>query len=166
VKWVFRLLTLGSLAFAMLFPFFIKDESGNAMWSVPGLNDSQTPTLLKVDKLPEDETIRQVYKWQDQTGNWHYSDIPPAGDTAVQQISVSNKTNIIQSLKPAPAEEIPTLVGQPGRTAAQQETLDRLEGDNPLTLDRVQNILKDTRAVKDMMESRNAALEAISGGGE
>ncbi len=163
MKWVFRLLTLASLGFALLVPFFIKDKAGMAMWSVPGVEDSKTPTLLQVDKLPEEEVIRQVYKWQDAGGNWHYSDAPPPEGTPVQQISVSNKTNIIQSFKP-PAPPVEEAATQPPRTAAQQESLERLQSEGPLTIERLQNILKDTHAVKELMESRNATLDEIGGG--
>lgn len=166
MKWVFRLLTLGSLAIAVMFPFFISDKSGNRMMSIPGIKTEDAPTLMQLEKLPEDEVIRQVYKWKDAQGQWHYSDEPPSDQSAVEQISVSNKTNIIQSLKVPEESEEPEAPKQArAKTASQQESLDRLETESPLTLDRLQNVLKDTQAVKELMESRNAALEELSEGG-
>lgn len=164
MKWVFRFLTLGSLAIALIFPFFISDKSGNRMMSIPGLKSENAPTLMKLEKLPEDEVVRQVYKWKDKDGQWHYSDEPPKDQSTVEQITVSNKTNIIQSLK---VPEEPQQADAPRRkptTPSQQESLDRLQTESPLTLDRLQNVLKDTQAVKEMMESRNAALQELSEG--
>lgn len=160
MKWIFRLLTLGSLAVALLLPFFIKDGGGNALWSVPGVSDDNTPTLVKLDgRLPQPDHVSEVYKWRDANGQWHYSDAPPTDDSAVEVVRVSSRTNIIQSVK-LPTKEATSDMTAPPRSAQQQETLQRLD-ESPLTLERIQNVMEDTRAVREMMEQRNQALEAM-----
>jgi sporulation protein YlmC with PRC-barrel domain len=72
-------------------------------------------------------------------------------------LQVDTNTNIIQSLKvePESKEEI-------SQTSQQKKLPDRLsQGD--LSMDNAVNALNDAILVRDMMESRNEQLKAITG---
>lgn len=153
MKWLFRLLTLCSLGFALIFPFFIKDKAGNPMATLPS-----APSLPSASMNSETD----VYKWQDDAGNWHYSDKAPSNHTQVETITVSNHANIIQSL--APEEKKPQAMPTESSKSTQRSAPENSTED-VLSFDRLRNIIDETHAVKDMMEQRNQALNEINGSG-
>ncbi len=150
LKWYYRFIIFALLAAAIALPFFTKNKQGEPMLSLPKVDD------LKPGK--PSGTEQTFYKWQDKDGQWHYGDTPPPGG-AVVPVTVNPNANVIQSVKPpsktsseAPAGT-PTTV--PGYTPPKP-------GDDILTLDRAQNIIKDAHGVNSLMEQRNKQLDAAT----
>ena len=98
------------------------------------------------------------YKWQDEQGQWHYGDQPPVDSSKVSTLQVDTNTNIIQSLKiePEVKEDIPQEANQ------QQKLPDRLTS-GELSMENAVNSINDALLVRDMMESRNQQLKALTG---
>ncbi|WP_238384953.1 DUF4124 domain-containing protein [Hahella chejuensis] len=167
MKWIFRFLTLASLGVALALPFFIKDKTGSPMWRLPLPEGTETPTLMTMDKkLPEQEVVRQVYKWRDAEGVLQYSDAPPPEGVNVDVISVSNKTNIIQSVPTEKKEEPQVATGSP-RDALPPETrktLEDAENKDTLSFERALNLMDEAKAVRDLMNERNKQLQQVNGG--
>ena len=136
------------------------------MWSLPFLNSQNAPTLLQVDKLPEEEVVREVYKWQDENGVWQYSDMPPPEGTQTAKLKVSNKTNIIQSFKPPQPEDTDTSTASSAISPAAKATLEEASEQDVLSFDRAANIVNEAKAVAELMNARNQQLQQITGGGE
>ncbi len=137
------------------------------MWSLPFLKGQDTPTLIQLDKrMPEEEVIRQVYKWKDKDGVWQYSDAPPPEGVEVATLSVSNKANIIQSTK-IPKDETEAGSGQsPQISADAQKTLEDAAEEDVLSLERALNIMEEAKAVRELMNARNQHLNEIAGGND
>ncbi|OZG74812.1 DUF4124 domain-containing protein [Hahella sp. CCB-MM4] len=135
------------------------------MWSLPFLRDQNTPTLIQLDKrLPEEEVVREVFKWKDSNGVWQYSDEPPPEGTAVSTLSVSNKANIIQATK-IPKDDPTTGEGQPLDISADaKKTLEEAADEDVLSLDRALNIMEEAKAVRELMNARNQQLKEVAGG--
>jgi Domain of unknown function (DUF4124) len=147
-------------------PFFLKTENGSPTLVMPTADDFIPDKLLPDSITGKQSTPKggattasseqTFYKWKDAEGNWHYGDRPPPGSGNVSTLQVDTNTNIIQSLKIEPEEEAEVSTG------SQPKMSDSLS-DGQLTIDDAMNVMSDAKAVRDMMESRNDALKAITG---
>ena len=72
---LFYLLISLTLIGAVVLPFYIKGPSGTPLMSVDQVVDDHTPDVLKVT---------DAYRWQDEHGNWQFSDEPPSHVSAQQ----------------------------------------------------------------------------------
>ncbi len=162
MKWYYRFFTVAILAAALIGPYFIKKPDGNPIMELPTAKDFIPDQLISDEKgsglsIPSSSSNQTFYKWQDEHGQWHYGDQPPTSSSKVSTLQVDTNTNIIQSLKvePESKEEI-------SQTSQQKKLPDRLsQGD--LSMDNAVNALNDAILVRDMMESRNEQLKAITG---
>jgi len=167
MKWIYRLFTFGMLATVLIVPFFLDTKNGTPMLKTPTMDDFIPDKLIPDSLIPGKQTAPEsaqstpsgqtFFKWQDQQGNWHYGDQPPPG-VNVSTLQVDTNTNIIQSIKIEPEEEEVSSVSQ----ASQKKLPERLTS-GELTLDNALNIMDDAKSVRDMMESRNDQLKAITG---
>ena len=157
MKWLYRLFTIGMLAGALAVPFFINNQQGKPMLSLPKPSELLPTTTSQVAN-PINPSSTTVYKWQDQQGGWHYGDEAPADTQNVATLQVDSNTNVIQGLKVEPEAKpepaAPVAVAPPAGTNAASEVL---------SLDRVMNILNETRDVKASMEARNEQLKQLAG---
>lgn len=48
-----------------------------------------------------------VYKWQDESGQWHYSNQPPPDSRAAETISINTGANVVPSHPPSGSETVP-----------------------------------------------------------
>ena len=166
MKWISRFFTLGMLGAALVVPFLLKMPNGKPIMEVPSVSDF-IPDKIIPDSLmssndagssiPKANKSEQTfYKWKDEQGVWHYGDQPPP-NAQVSTLQVDTNANIIQSFKIEPEEE-----EVPEQQAIQNKLPERL-GNGEMTMDNAMNIMDDAKAVRDMMEARNAQLKAISG---
>lgn len=151
MKWIYRLFTVLLLVAALGIPFFIDNQQGEPMLSLP-TKDDLVPAIVEknIPKLPNTTT---VYKWQDEHGVWHYGDAPPAKEKTVTTMQLDNRTNVIQSLKPEKKDEgssNPALQMTPSDT-------------DFLSVERAANVLKDAKLAAQAMEERNKHLQAVLG---
>lgn len=165
MKWIYRFFTLGILAAALIGPFFINKPDGEPIMSFPTTENLNPTTLFSGDKPASSAqtsfspTSTTIFKWQDAQGQWHYGDDPPENNPSVSTLQVDTNTNIIQSLK-IELEQPEILEGVPAQ--ANQKLPERLT-DGELSFDNALNAINDAKLVRDMMESRNDQLKAISG---
>ena len=160
MKWIYRLLTFAMLGGAMLLPFFMNNNEGEPMFSLPetkdlipsGLSSENTNSVLP-------SSSQTFYKWQDENGTWHYGDTPPPNGPKVSTIEVDSNANVIQSFSaPPPKKEVKST---PTPSAIDTESDNPLN--NVLSFERAANVLNDAKKVQGLMDNHNAQLEAISG---
>lgn len=159
-------LLIALLIIACIAPLFIKGPDGEPImtiddWAVDlpepvdrffsDLFAGRTPSTPAVPGTPEAEPPR-VYKWQDEDGQWHFSNTPPNMDVA-QEVEISD-VNLMDAYVPPEPEPVPeeTQAGQltmpgglpgPGQMQEMMETMDSFQ---------------------QTMDQRNQALEEITGG--
>ena len=150
MKWIYRFLTLGILIGALVLPFFIDNQQGEPMLSLPSAGDL-IPSQIEQLPIPNPNTTT-VYKWQDDKGVWHYGDVPPEGQANISTIEVNSNTNLIQGNRPPPQSEM--IKAEDGVPA---------EGEDFLTLERARNVLKDAKLAAKAMEERNEQLKTLVG---
>jgi len=170
MKWIYRFFTILMLSAALIGPFFLDNQDGEAMLSMPDISDLNPSKLISSASIgsseeagqPNDPLIsssRTVFKWKDEHGVWHYGDQAPEQNATVSTLNVDTNTNIIQSLKIEPEVEIPPDTEAVTGAITPMPT----KGEDFLTMDRAMNIMNDAKAVQGMMNSRNAQLKAITG---
>lgn len=155
MKWLFRLMTALVLLAAIGLPFFINNQKGEPMLSLPSKDDF-LPGTQSAGGIPLPATTTQVFKWQDKDGTWHYGDQPPAGMELVETVEVDSRTNVIQGFRSA--EPQPSGSARPA-LANQMTPAD----EGILSLDRAMNAMKDAKLAAEMMEQRNEHLNKIVG---
>ena len=158
MKLITRFFTFSLLAAAIILPFFLKTENGRPTLVMPTSDDFIPDSLTgkqSAETAPASSS-QTFFKWKDAEGNWHYGDRPPAGSDNVSTLQVDTNTNIIQSLKIESEEEATSL-------NANQPQMSESLSDGKLTIDDAMNVMNDAKAVRDMMESLNEALKAITG---
>jgi hypothetical protein len=163
MKWYYRFFVVAILAAALIGPFFIKSPDGKPVMEMPTAQDFIPEQLFSGGSnsntgSPLSSDGPSYYKWQDEQGQWHYGDQPPTDSSKVSTLQVDTNTNIIQGLKiePEVTEGIPQEVNQ------QQKLPDRLTS-GELSMENAVNSINDALLVRDMMESRNEQLKAITG---
>lgn len=76
-----KLLLLALVVVALILPMFIKGPDGRPImvvgdWLPDFVGDSTKMSRVVSDQLGQDSAT--MYKWQDETGHWHFSDDRPA----------------------------------------------------------------------------------------
>lgn len=165
MKLISRFIVICMLGAAIILPFFFKVENGIPTLAMPTsadlipdkiLPDSITGNESTAPKASSSGSKVSFFKWQDSNGMWHYGDRPPAGAQNVKAMDVSTNVNIIQSVKIEPKE------GSQSASAPKDLRSESLK-DGQLTPEDAFNAMSDAKAVRDMMESRNETLKAITG---
>ncbi len=163
MKWYYRFFTVAILAAAIIGPFFLKKPDGKPVMEMPTAQDFIPDKLFPGGSDSGNNSVsssgQTYYKWQDEHGQWHYGDQPPTTASKVSTLQVDTNTNIIQSLKIEPEEK---AVEEPQQASQPQKLPDRLTS-GELSVDNAVNALNDAILVRDMMESRNKQLKAITG---
>jgi len=62
------------------------------------LNPDVWQPWVKDTPLEPAPTKTQVYKWQDENGQWQITDGPPTGDIPYENLEYSSDTNIVPSI--------------------------------------------------------------------
>lgn len=101
----------------------------------------------------------RVYRWQDENGQWQYSDTPPPSQNA-EKLLINPNVNIVESTKierQTASEEVDTQ-----ETDAKQPGI---ELPLPMTVSpsEARKLIDDAKAINDLAEKRTEALEAIVG---
>ncbi len=112
---------------------------------------SSAPKLLGMD---ENETT--VYKWQDDLGEWHFSNQPPPTGVTSSVKTYRSDVNITQAPPPPPTE---SAAEEPDKkTADIPETATPLL---PITdPERVKQLIEDAKNVQGLVGKRQQTLDA------
>ncbi|MEO0574322.1 MAG: DUF4124 domain-containing protein [Pseudomonadota bacterium] len=144
---------------AVVGPFFIKGQDGRALWSVTDSWDAfnrwrNGVTSATVGKVIPDAGVVTVYRWQDDAGQWHFTnELPPGQDVDV--LLIDPATNMVRAQAPALSEEIasddesetPSAHISPVLPLPDPETTRRL--------------IEDVHVIQEMADQRNAELEDL-----
>ena len=159
-------LLIGLLIIACIAPLFIKGPDGEPIMTVDDwainlpepveaffadLMSGRTPATPTVPRQPESEPL-QVYKWQDEDGQWHFSNTPPDMDIA-EEVEIAD-VNLMEAYEPSePATEATPTTSAPAS----------LPGGMPGAA-QMQEMMDNVNSYQETMEQRNQALEEITGG--
>lgn len=156
---VLLIVVVGAAALTTLNP--LSDKSTNPI--IKGLNSiqawfKQPPTIpqtinpTETSQQPRDDNETKVYKWQDQAGEWHFSNEPPPA-------GISSSVKIYRSdvnITPAPSAVV-TTPEEPPQAAAIPDTASPLL---PITdPERVKQLIEDAKNVQNLVDSRKKTID-------
>ncbi|MBO6703236.1 MAG: DUF4124 domain-containing protein [Pseudomonadales bacterium] len=160
-------LMIGLLIIACIAPLFIKGPDGEPImriddWAIDlpepveaffsDLMSGRTPSASTIPST-RDAASAKVYRWQDEKGQWHFSNTPPNSDVA-EEITIAD-VNLMDAYVPPGPEPVAVETSQaPGS----------LPGGVP-GADQMQEMMETVNSYQATMEQRNQALEDITGGG-
>ncbi|TAA48072.1 DUF4124 domain-containing protein [Corallincola spongiicola] len=147
-------------------PFFIKGPDGKPLLTTATIFPQDQSTVWRYwknrillsfkmlsrqaqEKLGVEADAPNVYRWQDEQGNWHYGDAEAGNKAGAQTEQVKLKPAKIVGLDgPLQEEDKPTEAPAAADGVSLSEYTERLG-----------NIKLDAEEAKRLMEQRNAALE-------
>ncbi|OOZ41405.1 hypothetical protein BOW53_03930 [Solemya pervernicosa gill symbiont] len=80
------LILLGGFALSLYLKPELRDQVQDQVRDIPGASIV----------APAETTL---YKWQDATGRWQYTDRPPSDGTAYTTMPITHDTNVVPALK-------------------------------------------------------------------
>lgn len=101
----------------------------------------------------KDENETKVYKWQDESGEWHFSNQPPPGGMTSSVETYRNDVNITQA--PSPIEEEKPALAETG-TDIPQTAAPLLPITDP---ERVQQLIEDAKNVQKLVDQRQQQID-------
>jgi hypothetical protein len=108
---------------------------------------------LPLPEVEKDENATKVYKWQDESGEWHFSNQPPPSGVASSVETYRSDVNITQA-PPPPVEE----KQEPAETDTEvpQTAVPLLPITDP---ERVQKLIEDAQNVQKLVDQRQEQID-------
>jgi len=141
--------------------YFLDPSNRAAISSVTDVFNRMS-TFVSTTKLPsinsndENETTT-VYKYQDQKGQWHYSNQPNDSKENVITDHYDNNANVISSVKPSPATE---TISKPENTSA--DTDDDISA-SPFTVytepGKIKKLFQNSKSIQQKLNQRKQTLD-------
>ncbi|MEO1035514.1 MAG: DUF4124 domain-containing protein [Pseudomonadota bacterium] len=151
---------------ALAGPFFIKGPDGKPLWSVQSLKAGVLTTWRRmqndveqglgdagIDAVSDDV---QVFRWQDEDGQWHFSQEAPEGVTAEAMI-IDPDTNMI-SLPALPEPPPPEPASE---SAGDAPTIQTEVPDGMPDIEETKQLIEDVRNLQDVVNDRERQIREV-----
>ena len=132
------------LILAMAGPFFMRGPDGQPLMRLSDVTQRIKGWISKGPSIKPGSKV-EVHKWQDENGQWHYSDAAPSQNSEI--ITVDPNVNVIQATptrQPEPVEE----TSAPDKPAPKEDNV----------LPPIFHPIDETNKVKEELEQRNKEL--------
>lgn len=145
-----KLIMLGLVGVAAA-PFILKKEDGTPWLTLSDVKKAAESSASKA--IPSEP--KQMYRWQDKAGNWHYSD-KPSSQYQSQEVQLDTAYNQMKQIN------LPEGFGETKKST--DGRFDPTEGGSsfPLTtapLEKVPDMMKEIERVQDKLDQRQKAME-------
>ena len=175
MKWIYRLSSVVILVAALSLPFYANYKNGGSMMdfkSVPEkIISAITPSSASIDGEPVDQTGELgeententsikvgYYRWQDEHGQWHFSDTKPS----VKSERMVVDPNDLSTISAMDADLVAKATQERNPEAAKQSDTKDMQS-TELSLDNLSNVMENAQQAAQMMQERNNALSEIVG---
>ena len=151
MKLMIKLMVLALIG-AVVAPMLIKGPDGRPLMSWQDFFSS--PSKPSGTGVSSSSGLTTVYKWQDDEGNWHFSDRPVVESS--EKLTYNPNANIIQSL--AKKEEPQKVKVTPFESTPDQK------GPSLTTvpMDQVPELMDQAKQYQSLIDQRNEALEQFN----
>lgn len=184
MKWIYRLSSVVILCAALSLPFYADYRSGgtfleldklpekitsalkpsSAEIQVHDVSESTSPQSLSTsagadpDITPNSNGEVTYYRWQDEHGQWHFSDQAP--EVAAEKAVVD--PNALSTISGMDKALIDRTNNSGKKTASTQNNMPAFTASEP-SLDNLTNVMENAQQAAQMMQERNEALSQIVG---
>lgn len=175
MKWIYRLSSVVILVAALSLPFYADYKNGGSMMdfkSVPEkIISAITPSSASIDGKPVDQidelgeenaensSIKVgYYRWQDEHGQWHFSDTKPSVNSERMVVD----PNDLSTISAMDADLVARASQERNPEAAKQSDAKDMQS-TELSLDNLSNVMENAQQAAQMMQERNNALSEIVG---
>lgn len=128
------------LAAAIIAPMFIKGPDGEPIMTISDWIPEKPDTSALSSSS---NTTQEFYRYQDEHGNWQYTDRPPE-DANVETVEVDTSSNTIDSIEIQPKKETANPAPAPGVAGY---------------VENMANVKQDAEAVQQLMDDREGQLQ-------
>lgn len=140
-------------------PFEKLKITANKIWLNIKKTDISMPKLPELPKStqPSKDPVT-VYRWQDASGQWHFSNSPPASpEKAVNYSSlvVNPDSNVIQSVEPSKVK----MDLKKNNSSDEPVQSDNM---NPYSKEAIAKLFEQTETIRNNMQQRNQALQDLN----
>lgn len=126
---------------ALVAPMFIKGPDGEPIMQ---LSDWTASAPQVTNSAPAAPT--EYYRYRDESGNWQYTDRPPAG-VEYERVEINTSANTMESM-PLPADASATMKKQPAAGVAGY-------------VQDLQSAKQDAEKVQQIMDDREGRLDEV-----
>jgi hypothetical protein len=142
-------------------PFETIKVVANKIWLKIKSIDISIPKIPQIPKsTPSSSGSVTIYRWKDKTGQWHYSNTPPAQQNTLEHYSslvLNSNTNIIQSVPPEQKQPDPdTSTEQPVTTPAENDL------SNPYSKDAIKKLFNQAESISKNMQDRERVMQDLN----
>lgn len=152
---LFNKLLLLALVLALASPFILKKPDGTPILEI---SEFLKPAKNIGQSVMPTAAPKSLYRWQDEKGNWQYSDHPPENAQA-QMIQVEDKINSMKTIDlPEGYQDKPKSNDRFDPTDGQGSSL-------PLTtapLEKVPEMLDQIKGFQESLDNRQQQLDSIN----
>jgi hypothetical protein len=152
---LFNKLLLLALVLAVASPFILKKPDGTPILEISKF--LEPATNMTKSALPS-ATPKSLYRWQDEKGNWQYSDHPPENSNA-QMIQVEDKINSMKTI------DLPEGYQDKPKDTERFDPTDGSGSSLPLTtapIEKVPEMLDQIKDFQKNLDSRQQQLDQIN----
>ncbi|WP_396588185.1 hypothetical protein [Bermanella sp. R86510] len=175
MKLYYKLILL-ALMLALVGPFFIKDQSGQPLWSLQKWYNQGKDHLQRYTKQVEQSISSDaiepsgpsLYRYKDENGAWIYTDTKPDNQDAELITLTDSITEVKAFSLPKPKNQSETSQPATEQTTLKspsQEDADIPTSSNPLTtapLSEVPNTLKQIESIREQYRLRQQQIDNAS----
>ena len=149
-------LLIGLLIIACILPLFIKGPVGKPIMTLDDWKPEVPESLsgLADDARQEVKEPATVYKWQDEKGQWHFSNQPPDIPEGAEEMELTGDINIMDAYVPPEPEPTTTTAAAnvPGITG-------------PMTVapEQVKEMMETVTNLQQTVDDRKKELDQMTG---
>ncbi|MEO0366627.1 MAG: DUF4124 domain-containing protein [Pseudomonadota bacterium] len=146
---------------ALMGPFFLKGPDGRPLWELP----TRLPSLNEVSNAVVPDALEdpnvEVYRWQDENGQWHFGSTPPAS-SRYETLQIDTRTNAVAVEPPPTLESRDSDEGAVASSAADQPDSPYVSDVLPIPDPEVaKQLIEDARALQELTQQRTEEIDAI-----
>jgi hypothetical protein len=138
---------------AFVGPMLMKKTDGTPFIKSP-LDWFSTSSTSSNNNESSSNTTQSFYKWQNDSGTWHYSDKPPVGKNT-ETVTVNTNTNLIKGLRVDKKKEQPVIE----KNSQPQVESSPVALPMKVPIEKISKILEDANNIQQIMDNRHEQIE-------
>lgn len=146
---------------ALMGPFFLKGPDGRPLWELP----TRLPTFNEVSGAVVPDAVKdpnvEVYRWQDETGQWHFGGTPPES-SSFDVLQIDTRTNAVAVEMPPAAVSVEQGGDAPDVEAGDDPASPYLSDALPIPDPEVaKQLIQDAKELQELARQRTQEMDTI-----